>query len=96
MIQKEIKRLLDKAGLSLEKLTDYSEQFISKALEAKPSFSAGVSHVEHLYKLHDVHPSNKTASMKWSIKQNVANQDIAQITQNINQLRDKMDRLLKS
>lgn len=96
MVQEEIHKLLDKAGLSLDDLTNYSREIITKGLEAKPSFNTAASHVEKLYKLHGATGHDKNVSVKWSIKQQRGNKSITEITENINKLHENIDKLLKA
>jgi hypothetical protein len=94
LVQAEIERLLDKAGLDLDTITGNSREIITKGMEAKPTFAAAVGHLEFIYKAHGVSPVNKSLSVKLSGKQQIATQDITQLTNDIKTLKEQMDKLL--
>jgi hypothetical protein len=94
LVQAEIKRLFDKGGLSLEEITADSRELITKGLEAKPSFAAAAGHLEFIYKAHGVSPVNKSVSMKLSARQEIASQDVTQLTDELRRMNDITNKLL--
>jgi len=80
IVQKEIKDQLDKAGLSLEVLNEYSLDAISNNLKyGKASQAAGISQLQFLYKLHNALPASKKLTMNLSLKDQVVGKDFDEI-----------------
>lgn len=94
MVQEEIKKLLNRAGLDLDTLNDKSKNLLDDGLSSKPSFAAATNHLQFLYKLHGVSPVNKSASIKWSSHQQLPSNDITQLTEALTKLNKSTSKLL--
>jgi hypothetical protein len=94
MVQEEIKKILNNSGLDLETIADSTKTALQSSLAAKPSFAAGVTLLQFLYKLHGVTPANKSVAVKWSATQNVASKDYDSLRQELSKLNDSVNSLL--
>lgn len=95
-IKEEITKQLDKAGLSLDVLHDYSLQAIKYNLNnGKPSQQAGISQLQFLYKLHNSLPNNVRKNMSVSVKGEMSNKQIVDLIANLKQLTEQNAKLIK-
>ena len=68
VVQKEIRQVLNDAGLSLDYLSSVTKDAIEYNKDGKPSQAVLADLVKHSYKLHNALPSNTKMSIKQEYK----------------------------
>lgn len=72
IVQETIKELLDKSGLSMESLNNYSQKAVELSLSrGKPTFASGVSMLQFLYKLHNALPKKESVHFSFSRRESL-------------------------
>ena len=94
VVQEEIKKQLNKAGLDLDYLGDSIKSSIDQNLQlGKPSQAVAMDGIKFLYRLHNVIPANKNMNMNYS-KKVVENQSYDEIKETLEKLNKVTEKLL--
>lgn len=95
VVKQQIDKLLDKSGLSLETLNDYSFEVVNNGIKfGKPDTKAAVTMLQFLYKLHNAVPSNKSTSLKLSMKGNLSQDNVDKVITTLSTLSTKSTQLI--
>lgn len=96
VVQEEIAKQLDAVGLDLETLHKKSLSAINDNLKyGKYSQSAGISHLQFLYKLHNAVPVSKKMTMNLSLRDQMPSQDFNDLKKSLEKMNETTQALLK-
>lgn len=87
IVQQEIKKLLDKAGLSLDSVSDKLRTAIDIGLNSgKASVDTALRGLDMALKLQNAYPATKSIKLSYSRKEQVVSKDIREVAENLKKL----------
>lgn len=91
-----IDEILNSKGLTLEDLSRYSQQIITKGItEGKPSFAAASNMIQFGYKLHNVIPATKSVVAKIDLRQDLQAKTPQELTEMLEKIQAQTTQLLE-
>lgn len=95
-ITEAIEEVLNRKGLTLDDLSRYAKQVITKGIsEGNPSFAAASNMIQFGYKLHNVIPANKSVVAKLTIKQDLQAKTPEELTKMLEKIQAQTTQLLE-
>lgn len=93
-IQEEIRKILERKGITLDDMTnDLGDAIKMNLAEGKPSQAVGADLLKFAFKLHDVIPGNKNLSLSFS-KKEVVDKDYDEIKKELARLNALTSKLI--
>lgn len=96
VVQEEINKLLDKAGLSLNELNAYTKNSIEMNMKyGKPSQAVAATLIQHAYKLHNALPKNTKVSIKHTVIESLTRKDYKEVTEDLKKISLESSKLVE-
>ena len=95
VVQEEIKKILNKKGLTLDKLVTWSDKVVENNLNGKPSQAVASDMIKFLFKVHNVLPASKSMSMSYSKIEKLPVEDYKKIQELLTKLNDNTTKILQ-
>ena len=94
IIQAEIKRIMEAAGLGMDVVIDTLKRAMVAGIGEKATNSDTIRGVDMLLKLHNMYPEKRTLNLNYTKKEEVASKDMLEVMKTLNQLQTTTQKLL--
>jgi phage terminase small subunit len=96
VVQEEIRKELDKAGLTVNYLNSKSKKVIDLVDKVDPkTIGVATNHLQFVYKLHNVLPAKKSMHMSMSLRDQLPSKDFDEVKEQLQKLTDTTNALLE-